>query len=168
MWDLKPFIVYTLCSQEKNYFFNVRFEILSYIYSMFIIKKLCFSKWDKKPFGLNTSILKDNIISFQCEIWIPLVYILYVHKKKVRSFQCEIKNFNFIIYNMYSLYSHGFFLNFFIWNTKWLDWKSKNQSENNKLNRWWILHTNFFYFSPLSFSVYRWLPLLVFKNSILM
>jgi hypothetical protein len=35
MWDLKPFRLYILCSQEKSY---------------------VFSMWDKKPFGLNTSI----------------------------------------------------------------------------------------------------------------
>jgi hypothetical protein len=29
MWDLKPFSIYTLCSQEKNYvFLNVGFETL--------------------------------------------------------------------------------------------------------------------------------------------
>jgi len=42
MWDLKPFSIYTLCFQEKNYFLNVRFKVLSYIYSMFTRKKLCF------------------------------------------------------------------------------------------------------------------------------
>jgi hypothetical protein len=39
IWDLKPFIIYTLCFQEKNYFLNVEFEALSYIYFMFIRKK---------------------------------------------------------------------------------------------------------------------------------
>ena len=34
MWDLKPFLIYTLCLQEKNY---------------------VFSMWDKKLFDLNTS-----------------------------------------------------------------------------------------------------------------
>jgi len=64
MWYLKPFRIYTICSQEKNYvfsmwnlkpfsiythmfpiksyFFNVGFEVISYIYSMFTRKKLCF------------------------------------------------------------------------------------------------------------------------------
>jgi hypothetical protein len=28
MWDLKFLSIYTLCFQEKNYFFNVRFEAL--------------------------------------------------------------------------------------------------------------------------------------------
>ena len=41
MLHLKPFNIYTLCSQEKYYFFNVEFEALSYIYSMFTGKKLC-------------------------------------------------------------------------------------------------------------------------------
>ena len=50
MWDLKPFSIYTLCSQEKNYFFNVEFETFSYIYSMFTRKKLCFFDVDKKTF----------------------------------------------------------------------------------------------------------------------
>jgi len=47
MWDMKPFSIYTLCSQEKNHVFPM---------------------WDKKPFGLNISTYKDNIVSFQCEI----------------------------------------------------------------------------------------------------
>ena len=44
MWDLKPFniYIYTLCYQEKSYFFNMGFEALSYIYSMFTRKKLSF------------------------------------------------------------------------------------------------------------------------------
>jgi len=44
MWDLKLFRIYTLCSQEKSYVFSI---------------------WDKQIFSLNTSTLKDNIISFQ-------------------------------------------------------------------------------------------------------
>jgi hypothetical protein len=55
IWDLKPFIIYTLCFQEKNYFLNVEFEALSYIYFMFIRKNLCFSLLDKELFGLNIS-----------------------------------------------------------------------------------------------------------------
>jgi hypothetical protein len=35
-------LVYTLCSQEKNYFFYMEFETFSYIYSMFTRKKLFF------------------------------------------------------------------------------------------------------------------------------
>ena len=42
MCDLKPFNIYTLCSQEKSYFFNMRFETFYYIYYMFTRKKLCF------------------------------------------------------------------------------------------------------------------------------
>jgi hypothetical protein len=34
-----------------------------------------------------------NKLFFQCEIWNLLIYILYVHKKKVIFFQCRIKNF---------------------------------------------------------------------------
>jgi hypothetical protein len=41
MWYLKPFSLYTLCFQEKSYFLNVGFETLSYIYSMFT-KKIMF------------------------------------------------------------------------------------------------------------------------------
>ena len=42
MWNLKTFSTYTLCSKEKSYFFNVKFEDLQYIYSMFTRKKLYF------------------------------------------------------------------------------------------------------------------------------
>jgi len=58
MWDLKPFNIYTLYSQEKkSYFFNVGFEAITYIYSMITRKKsYIFLMWDKKLFGLNTSI----------------------------------------------------------------------------------------------------------------
>jgi len=45
-----------------------------------------FSMWDKKNFGLNTSILKNNIISFQCGIGSHLIYIFYVHKEKLSFF----------------------------------------------------------------------------------
>jgi hypothetical protein len=31
-------------------------------------KNHVFSMWDKKPFDLNTSTLKDNIVSSQCRI----------------------------------------------------------------------------------------------------
>jgi hypothetical protein len=46
------------------------FEALSYIYIFYVPKKkiMFFSMWDKKPFGLNISTLKDNIIFFQCGI----------------------------------------------------------------------------------------------------
>ena len=39
MWNLKPFSIYTLCSQEKSYFFNVGFEIFSYIYTLCLQEK---------------------------------------------------------------------------------------------------------------------------------
>jgi hypothetical protein len=55
MWDLKHFSIYTLCFQKKNHFFNVGFEALLYIYSMFTKKKLCFFNVDKNLFDLNTS-----------------------------------------------------------------------------------------------------------------
>jgi hypothetical protein len=57
-------------TEKKLCFFNVKFETLWYIYSMFPRKKTMFS---------------------QCEIWNSLVYILYVPKKKAMFFQCGIK-----------------------------------------------------------------------------
>ena len=53
MWDLKPFDKYTLCSQEKSYFFNVGFKALLYIYSMFKEKKLCSMFTRKKLCSFN-------------------------------------------------------------------------------------------------------------------
>ena len=50
MWDLKLFSIYTLCSQEKNYFFNIGFETLSYIYSLFTKKKVMFFQCGIKNF----------------------------------------------------------------------------------------------------------------------
>jgi len=47
MWDLKLISIYIICFEEKNH---------------------VFSMWNKKPFGLNTLILKDNIVFFQCGI----------------------------------------------------------------------------------------------------
>jgi len=41
MWNLKPFSIYTLCFQEF-FFFNIGFEAILYMYSMFTRKKLCF------------------------------------------------------------------------------------------------------------------------------
>jgi hypothetical protein len=73
MWDLKPISIYTLCSQEKNH---------------------VFSMYNKKPFGLNTSTYKDNIVSFQCGIWSPFVYILYVPKKKIMFLTWDKKPFD--------------------------------------------------------------------------
>jgi hypothetical protein len=101
MWDLKPFNIYTLCSQEKNYVFNVGFKGLSYIYSMFTRKNLHFSMWDLKHFSIYTLYLKlfriyifyvhkKKVIFFQCGIWNPLIYILYVPNKKKLFFQCGI------------------------------------------------------------------------------
>ena len=55
MWDLKPIDIYTLIFPRKSYFFNVEFEVISYIYCLFTRKKLCFFNVDKKLFDLNTS-----------------------------------------------------------------------------------------------------------------
>ena len=53
-------------TRKKLCFFNVGFEALLYIYSLCSQEKsYVFSIWDKKIFSLNTSTLKDNIISFQ-------------------------------------------------------------------------------------------------------
>jgi len=49
-------LVHTLYSQLKNYFFNMGFEVISYIYSMFTRKKIMFFQYRiKKNFDLNTS-----------------------------------------------------------------------------------------------------------------
>ena len=48
LWNLKPFNIHILCSQENNYFFNVEFEVLLYIYSMFTIKKVIFFEYGIK------------------------------------------------------------------------------------------------------------------------
>jgi len=55
MYDLKPFNIYTLCSQEKKYFFNVGFEAFRIYILCSQGKSYVFSMWDKKPFGLNIS-----------------------------------------------------------------------------------------------------------------
>ena len=56
MWDLKLFNIYTPCSQERSYFFNVGFKALWYIYSMFIRKKIMFFQYGiRNFFDLNTS-----------------------------------------------------------------------------------------------------------------
>jgi hypothetical protein len=80
MSDLKPYNIYTLCSQEKNCFFNVRFEALLYIYSQ--EKKVIFFQcgiWNPLVDILHVSKKK---LFFQYGIWNAFVYILYVHKKK--------------------------------------------------------------------------------------
>ena len=52
MWDLKPISIYTPMFSRKSYFFNLGFEVISYIYSMFKRKKsYVFSVWDKNVFG---------------------------------------------------------------------------------------------------------------------
>ena len=53
-WLLMFFKVYYINIRKLFYFFNVKFETLSYIYSMFTRKKLCFFNVRKKNiFGLN-------------------------------------------------------------------------------------------------------------------
>jgi len=68
MWDLKLFCIYPLYSHEKNY---------------------VFSMWDLKPISIYNLYSHEK----KCRIWNLLVYILYVSKKKVKFFQCGIKNF---------------------------------------------------------------------------
>jgi hypothetical protein len=66
-WLLILFKVHYINSRRMFYFFNVRSETFWYVYSMFIRKQLF----------------------FQCEIWSLLVYIFYVHKKRVMFFNVE-------------------------------------------------------------------------------
>ena len=57
MRDLKLINIYTPMFQKKNYFFNVGFKAISYIYTLYLQEKsYVFSMWDKKLFDLNTSI----------------------------------------------------------------------------------------------------------------
>jgi uncharacterized protein YfkK (UPF0435 family) len=82
MWDLKPFNIYTLCSQEKNYFFNVGFEGLSYIYSMFTRKNLHFSMWDLKYFSIYTLYFQEKNYFFNVEFEaLSYIYILCSQEK---------------------------------------------------------------------------------------
>jgi len=55
MWDLKPFSIYTLCSQEKSYVFSMWDLKLFRIYTLCSQEKSYVSMWDKKRFGLNIS-----------------------------------------------------------------------------------------------------------------
>jgi len=92
MWDLKPFHIYTLCSQEKNYFFNVGFKALSYIYSKFTRKKLCFFNVGFKALSyIYSKFIRKKLCFFNVGLRFEtlLVYIFYVPKKKL-FFQCEI------------------------------------------------------------------------------
>ena len=59
MWDLKPFSIYILSSQEKNYFFNVEFEAFS-IYILCLQKKkvMFFQREIKKYFWFKYFNLK--------------------------------------------------------------------------------------------------------------
>jgi hypothetical protein len=70
MWDPKPFSIYTLCSQEKNYFFNVGFESFC-IYDLCSQEKsYAFSMWDKKIFWFKYFNLKEwhsNLFNMEFE-----------------------------------------------------------------------------------------------------
>jgi len=92
MWNLKPFNIYTLCSQEKKLFFQHGFEALSYIYSILTRKKIMF---------------------FQCRIWNPLVSILYVPKKIIIFLIWDLKPFR-----IYTLCSQEKKYVFSMWNKK--------------------------------------------------
>jgi hypothetical protein len=49
MWDLKPFSIYTLCSQEKKLYFQCGiWSLLVYIIYIHKKKNHVFSMWDKK------------------------------------------------------------------------------------------------------------------------
>ena len=77
MCDLKPFNIYTLCSQQKSYFFNMRFEGLSYIYSMFIRKSYIFSMWDLKLFSIYTLCSQEKSYFFNVDLKSFRIYTLY-------------------------------------------------------------------------------------------
>jgi hypothetical protein len=84
MWNLKYISIYTLCSQEKNY-----------VFSMWDNKLFWFKYFNLKIENSLVYIFyvhKKKVMFFQYEIWNILVYILYVHKKKTMCFQCRIIN----------------------------------------------------------------------------
>jgi hypothetical protein len=54
MWDLKPFSIYTLCSQEKSYVF-FQYGIKKHIwFKYFNLEEYdsIFPMWNKKPFEI--------------------------------------------------------------------------------------------------------------------
>jgi len=59
MWDLKPISIYTPMFSRKSYFFNVGFEVISYIYSMFKRKKVMFFQCGIKTFLVEILQLKS-------------------------------------------------------------------------------------------------------------
>jgi len=100
IWDLKPFSIYILYSQEKNYFFNVGFEDLSHIYSMFTRKKLCFSMWDLKPFSIYTLCFQEKNYFFNVGFEaLSYIYSMFT-RKKLMFFQCGIKKILFKYFNL--------------------------------------------------------------------
>ena len=84
MSDLKPFNIYTLCSQEKICFFNVGFEALLYIYSQ--EKSYIFSMWDLKPFSIYTLCSQEKNIFSIWNLKPFRIYILCSQEKKLCFF----------------------------------------------------------------------------------
>ena len=70
MWDLKPISIYTLCSQEKSYFFLM---------------------WDLKPINIDTLCFQEKNHLFS--MWnLKPINIYTLCSQKVMFFQCGIKN----------------------------------------------------------------------------
>ena len=94
------------------------FKTLSYIYSMFTRKKLCFfecgiwnplvyiiyvskkkvifSMWDLKPFCIYTLCSQEKSYIFQYEIWSSFIHVFYIHKKKLCFFNVEFETLMYI------------------------------------------------------------------------
>ena len=93
MWDLKFISIYSLCSQEKSYFFFQCKIWNTLVYILYVYKKKTiffqYVIWNSLVHILY--VPKKKVKFFQYGIWNPLVYILYVHKKKTMFFQYEIK-----------------------------------------------------------------------------
>jgi hypothetical protein len=52
MWNLKPFSIYTLCSQKQNYVFSMWNKKKLFKYFNLKEQESIFSMWDKKPFEI--------------------------------------------------------------------------------------------------------------------
>jgi len=66
------------------FFFKCGFSPVSFFFIFF--------SWLLTLFKVHYINIRRKKLFFQCGIWNPFVYILYVHKKKVMFFQCEIWN----------------------------------------------------------------------------
>jgi hypothetical protein len=61
------------------------------VYTLYIYKQIFFLIWDLKPFIIYILCFQEKKLYFQCGIRNSLVYILYVHKKKIMFIQCGMK-----------------------------------------------------------------------------